>query len=114
MFCSFALLVITLGTFAKVTNGFYHVEAPRVNACTSVVNSACASCDTTSNSYQCKPAALPTGFQYGNCSPQPTGTCSTDSIPNIDCGNADWTSDTPSVSTSGTNCSGDEPHACKS
>ena len=80
--------------------------------CTPNETSACSSCGSTLNVYQCRPAALPTGAIYGTC-PAVAGTCPDNNFAQQDCGNTDWNCADPPVSmVGGVACADQTPTCC--
>jgi hypothetical protein len=83
----------------------------KVATCTSNTNSACATCPSTSQVYQCKPAALPTNCIYGTCPVTGSGPCGI--CAGQTCGNTDWNCADPAVSINGsTACDSQNPDTC--
>lgn len=104
------LSMLVIGTFLP---GLIRPALAIVQKCNASTTSGCATCTSTSNVYQCRPPALPTGVIYGTC-PAVAGGCDTGSFVAQDCGNTDWTCADPPVSINdSTACLTEIPHCCR-
>jgi hypothetical protein len=108
--------VIVISSSLIVTSTTVLVKTARADnkqkTCTSNSNSACATCESTKNVYQCKPADLPTNCIYGTCPLTAQGPCG-DCL-GQNCGNTDWNCETPSQSIdNSTACDNQRCETCK-
>ena len=88
--------VLSVSTLVFVKSVRANNGPPVTKTCTANTNSACATCTSTSQVYQCKPAALPTNCIYGTCPNTGSGPCG--GCAGQTCGTTDWNCETPSAS----------------